>query len=477
MKETLTTTATPEIERALCGCLLFELDANGEGVENLVDADAENGLTAESFTDCAAREVYAAIRSMADKGIAYTIPALTDAMRKSGALDKIGGVAIIEEMIDNATGAADEAYYRRLVIDAHNRRKTVSYANALIASAQNPNASLEFSIGKAETELNTITNRNTEKKFYEVTDEVTECYINEIRNPSGFYGLSTGYRGLDHFTKGMKPGQLVVIAARPGIGKTSLAMNIAECVALGHNIDYSTMTNAPKVNPDTGKKPAVLYFSLEMGREELVDRMIKGLSGVVKPKLKQPSVSENRMVEQVTRAGAELRNAPLEIVARGGLDIIDIMRIARRVKRARGLSLIVVDYLQLAKAEKFSKQTKAIEVGAITGGLKTLAIECGVPVIALSQFSREAEKNANEPALFHLRDSGSIEQDCDIAILLSRAKFTQTDHTALITKAEIAKNRSGNTGRAWLRFNGELTRYFDTSKEERQKADELDGKK
>ena len=294
-------------------------------------------------------------------------------------------------------------------------------------------------------------------------------------------GLSTGYKYLDETLQGLKPGEMIVIAARPSVGKTSLAMNIAESCALGMD-----MNNVP-VRYDNGKRHPVAIFSLEMPVEQLTKRMLAGRAKINMWKLNRNLVAKSEKAEMtdnlmrnlvprsekqmltnnLMQAMGELKSAPIYVDDTAGLDVMDLRARARRMKKQHGIELIVIDYLQLCCCREGARQSRQIEVSMISQQIKAMAKELKVPVIVLSQLSRANEKGDDKdevPKLSHLRDSGAIEQDADMVFLLRRpcrSKTAQWHDDELLAIVDVAKNRNGETGEVDLNFYKQGTRFGD----------------
>jgi replicative DNA helicase len=255
---------------------------------------------------------------------------------------------------------------------------------------------------------------------------------------------------------------MIVVAARPSVGKTSFAMNIAECVAMGQDI------NGMPTKCDGGKKHPVLIFSLEMSTTSLANRMLTGRAGVNVWRLQRGLMPKNERLEasnNLLKAASDLRSAQIYIDDTSGLDVADMRARARRMKRIHNIELIVIDYLQLCNCREYSKQGRQLETSRISNQIKAMAKELAVPVIVLSQLSRGNEQRGDSdevPKLSDLRDSGAIEQDADMVFLLrrpSRSKKAMWHDDELLAIVDVAKNRNGETGEVRVDFDGEFTRF------------------
>jgi replicative DNA helicase len=278
-------------------------------------------------------------------------------------------------------------------------------------------------------------------------------------------GMSTGLTHLDEKLQGLKNSEMIVIAARPSVGKTSLAMNIAESCALGLD-----MNNVP-VKTDGGKRHPVMVFSLEMPVEALAKRMIAGRAQVNTWRLNRGLCTKDekrRLTQNLSIATEELRGAPLIVDDTAGLDVMDLRARARRAKKQHGIELIVIDYLQLCTCREAARMgSRQIEVSMISQQIKAMAKELKIPVIVLSQLSRANEQRGDKeekPKLSDLRDSGAIEQDADVVFLLRRPSRTATSKDAAdeqLAIIDVAKNRNGEIGEVKVNFYREYTRFGD----------------
>ena len=281
-------------------------------------------------------------------------------------------------------------------------------------------------------------------------------------------GLSTGYKYLDETLQGLKPGEMIVIAARPSVGKTSLAMNIAESVALGMD-----MNNVP-VRYDNGKRHPVAIFSLEMPVEQLTKRMLAGRARINMWRLNRnlvPKSEKEMLTGSLMQAMGELKTAPIYVDDTASLDVMDLRARARRLKKRYGIELVVIDYLQLCTCREGARQNRQIEVSMISQQIKAMAKELKIPVIVLSQLARAPEQRGDKyekPKLSDLRDSGAIEQDADVVFLLRRPSRNPKDPESqdqTLAYVDIAKNRNGETGEVKMNFVREWTRFLDREPE------------
>jgi len=273
-----------------------------------------------------------------------------------------------------------------------------------------------------------------------VIDQIDEAYS----NPNSMRGLPTGFTDFDNMTGGLRPGDLVIVAGRPSMGKTTLAVNMAEYAALHHG----------------EKRASVAIFSMEMPSEQVITRMLSSVGGVPLHNLRSGKINDDDWV-RITSATTQLSEARIFVDETPALSPMELRARARRVKREHGLDLIVVDYLQLMQVPG-NKENRATEIGEISRGLKVLAKELSCPVIALSQLNRGVEQRENKkPVMSDLRESGSIEQDADMILLIYRPEVYDRENQLIKGMAEIdlVKHRNGEIGEFKLTFQGQFTRF------------------
>jgi len=285
--------------------------------------------------------------------------------------------------------------------------------------------------------------------------------------PGSVSGLPTGLRNLDRKLRGLRNGEMIVLAARPSMGKTSLAMNIAECVALGRDMQDRAFEG------DAAKGRPVAIFSLEMAQEALALRMLCGMAGVPAFQIDSGIGNSQKITQELTRAASKLSKASIYVDDTGGLDVMELRARARRMKKKYNLELVIVDYLQLINYREMARQGRQLETAAISANLKAMAKELKVPVLVLSQLSRAPEQRGDKsakPKLSDLRDSGAIEQDADVVLLLRRPSRNPGDPEAddrTLAIVDVAKHRNGPTGEVRLNFEDSLTRFGDRADEHR----------
>ncbi len=422
-----------EAERSVLGAMLLSAEAMADVVEI---------LDAEDFYRSAHGKIYSAVRALFGHGEPVDVITAVDALRRAGLLDEVGGALYLRDLVDEVPTPASAPHYARIVADAALRRRLIGAAADIMDVAYAGSDEADAIADTAEQRIYDVARREDTEDAAAIGDLVNDAMseLEAIQNrESAYTGLATGFRDLDDLTSGLQPGNLVIIAARPGIGKSSLAMNIARNVAVQHE--------------------PVAMFSLEMSRYEIGMRLLCAEARVPWDRIRNKRVGPDDWT-RVVSAGETLHDAPLSIVDAGNVNIVDIRAKARRLKTGReGLSLIIVDYLQLMTGPLTRRQdNRQQEVAEISRSLKLLAKELKVPILALSQLNRNPEARADKrPQLSDLRESGSLEQDSDVVMFIHRddADPEKKREAELI----IAKHRNGPTGSIRLSFEPSLTQF------------------
>ena len=422
-----------EAERSVLGAMLLSAEAMADVVEI---------LDAEDFYRSAHGKIYSSVRALFGHGEPVDVITAVDALRRAGLLDEVGGALYLRDLVDEVPTPASAPHYARIVADAALRRRLIGAAADIMDVAYAGSDEADAIADTAEQRIYDVARREDTEDAAAIGDLVNDAMseLEAIQNrESAYTGLATGFRDLDDLTSGLQPGNLVIIAARPGIGKSSLAMNIARNVAVQHE--------------------PVAMFSLEMSRYEIGMRLLCAEARVPWDRIRNKRVGPDDWT-RVVSAGETLHDAPLSIVDAGNVNIVDIRAKARRLKTGReGLSLIIVDYLQLMTGPLTRRQdNRQQEVADISRSLKLLAKELKVPILALSQLNRNPEARADKrPQLSDLRESGSLEQDSDVVMFIHRddADPDKKREAELI----IAKHRNGPTGSIRLSFEPSLTQF------------------
>jgi len=437
-----------EAEMGVLGSIL--LDA-----ARVMDLCIEQQLSPDSFYLSAHRLIYETMLEMVNQGAAIDLLTVTDRLRAAGKLDAVGGSLYLDRLVDSTPTAAHAEYYIDIVRQKHLLRCIIACAREAESACFESDESADLVLSKVEQSFMDITERQHGfvASWPEAIKKTMEHIERILSSRRGLTGLSTGFINLDRILQGLRPGEMIVLAARPSMGKTSLAMNIAEHVALGHN------------DPDRRGHP-VGVFSLEMSHEALVLRMLCSHARVSAHKLAEGYVSSAEFHGKLTQAASILSKAPIFLDDTGGLDIMELRARARRMKKKHNIELIVVDYLQLLHSKEYAKQGKQIETAHISGNLKAMAKELRIPVLVLSQLSRAPDQRdkLGKPKLSDLRDSGAIEQDADVVCMLRRPCKYPDDEAAedeTLAIVDVAKHRNGPTGEVELNFFEEFTRFED----------------
>ena len=459
-----------EAERAVLGSIL--LDTTGRSDDRVMDECRTRGIVAEAFYDPANRAIYSVMLEMSMASKPLDALALIEELRRSGRLEAVGGVGYIQALIDQVPTTAHAEHYIGIVRGKYLRRLMIERATKVVEKCfdEGEYPDPQVVLGEAEKTFLEIGGSAGNTMPWSAAIDDSFKRIDRMFESGGklMEGLSTGYKYLDETLQGLKSGEMIVIAARPSVGKTSLAMNIAESCALGMD-----MNNIP-VKYDNGKKHPVAIFSLEMPVEQLTKRMLAGRAHLNMWRLNRnlvPRSEKQVMTNNLMQAMGELRSAPIFVDDTAGLDVMDLRARARRMKKQHDIELIVIDYLQLCCCREGARQGRQIEVSMISQQIKAMAKELKVPVIVLSQLSRANEQRGDKyekPKLSDLRDSGAIEQDADVVFLLRRPSRNSNDPESqdlTLAYVDIAKNRNGETGEVKMNFIREWTRFLDREPE------------
>ena len=449
-----------EAERGVLGSILLDTASDSR----VLDLCTENGIVAESFFAPANQLLFATLSEMLHAGLTIDPLTLTERLRALKRLEQIGGAAYIQALIDETPTAAHAEYYIHIVRQKYLLRTVITCAREAERRCFNEAINADLVLGEVEQQFLSIADqRNNLSCTWPQAINNTMGYVDRLFSlgQGAVPGLPTGFRNLDKKLKGMRNGEMIVLAARPSMGKTSLAMNIAECVALNRDI-YNRPMKGEQAQPHP-----VAIFSLEMSTEALAMRMLCGSAGVPSYQIDQSTVNPKKINQLLTRAASELSRAPIYVDDTGGLDVFELRARARRMKKRYNIELIIIDYLQLCNCREFAKQGRQIETSQISGQIKAMAKELKLPVIVLSQLSRAPEQRGdktNKPKLSDLRDSGAIEQDADVVLLLRRPCKAQSDpefDDKTLAIVDVAKHRNGPTGEVRLNFEDALTRFAD----------------
>lgn len=409
-------------------------------------------LKPDDFYRPAHKILFKDMMSLADRGEAIDIVTIKSSLESTDELGMVGGISYIAEVVNAVPTSAHAEHYAKIVAKKAQLRSIIGNLSDSIGNAYDEDMDIDEIITKTERSLIEVSQASNKSSFRPIHDVLLENHskIEErSNNTSQITGIETGFYDFDKLTTGLHEDQLIVLAARPAMGKTALALNIAQNVA-------------------TKSNKAVAVFSLEMGAESLVERMLSAEGTIINNHIRTGNLTVNEW-QRLIYAQGQLAEAPIFIDDTAGVKITDIRARARRLSQETdGLGLIVIDYLQLIQGSRSDNRQQ--EVSEISRQLKIIAKELKVPVIALSQLSRGVEqRNDKRPIMSDLRESGSIEQDADIVAFLYRDAYYQDKKEGQleneITELIIRKNRHGNLGTVKLYFHKEYTKFSSVEEE------------
>ena len=422
-------------EKAVLGSMLISQDAVADVVE---------AIRGNDFYHPAHETIFEAVVELFGQGIRPDVLTVADALTKRGQLTKIGGATYLNELTDGVRVAANASYHAKIVGERAMLRRLIDAGTRIVqlGYAEDGGEPIDL-VNLAQAEMYRVADRGA-KEDYVAVGSIIEDALNEIEaagsRGGAIRGIPTGFGKLDSVTQGLHPGQMVVIAARPGLGKSTLALDFARTAAIRD-------------------RRTTAFFSLEMPKIEILQRLLSAESDVLLAKMRSGDLNENDWMK-VHKIQDKIKGAPLYIDDSPNLSLMEIRAKARRIKQQHGLELVVIDYLQLMTSGKDKVESRQQEVSEFSRSLKLLAKELEIPVIALSQLNRGPEQRADKrPALSDLRESGSIEQDADVVILLHRDLGDQdrAGEADLI----LAKHRNGQTCDIPVLFQGHISRFAD----------------
>lgn len=433
-----------EAEMSLLGAIL---------IDDEVLANVSDRLKAQDFYDKRHAAVYAAMFRLYEHHKPVDLLTLSDELTKKNQLDTVGGSSYLTELTNYVPTAAHAEAYADMIVQKAVRRRLIKASSDIAELGFDEDTNIQELLETAESELFSVSETSVKQDLVSLEQILTESFdrIEELhRDRNKLRGIRTGWRDLDNMTAGLQRSDLIILAARPSMGKTTLVTNLA----------YNVATKANQ---------SVLFFSLEMSKEQLVDRMLADASGVDAWNIRTGNLNDEDF-EKLSNAMGEMAEAPIFIDDTPGLSVLEMRTKARRQAHTQPLGLIIVDYLQLMQGSSRGGDFNRVqEVSEISRGLKLIARELNVPVIALSQLSRSVEsRNPQIPQLADLRESGSIEQDADIVMFIYREDYynPETDRQH-VTDLILSKHRNGPTGRIELYFHPERLRFMSLDKQER----------
>lgn len=428
-----------EAEQAVLGAMLLDQDAALRAAELIGDA---------MFYREAHRRLFRAMIALTERRVVIDHVTLRDELMRRGELDAAGGLDYLAELVDSTPTAANLEFHARIVKDKAVLRSLIEASTQIITEAYDQRDSAADLLDRAEGRIFQISQQRGSEGFTRIKEMLWPAMERiETLQKSGkaITGVPSGFAGLDELTSGFQGSELVIIAARPSMGKTAFVLNIATNAAMeGHG---------------------VAVFSLEMSKESLVQRMLTAEARVDSQRVRRGMLRDTDFTH-LARAAGVLQSCKLWIDDTPSLSLLEMRSKARRLKVENDVRMIVVDYLQLMRSPEYA-ENRVQEISDISRSLKGLARELAVPVVALSQLSRASEQRGGErrPILSDLRDSGAIEQDADLVIFIHRPEYYDREDETKRGLAEImlSKNRNGPTGEVELRFNREYTRFDNLS--------------
>ena len=429
-----------DAEKSLLGAVLIDEE---------VLPDATEIVKAADFYDKTHQAIFDGMISLYEKHKPVDLLTLTDELKKKKQLEAVGGSSYLTELTNYVPTSAHAQAYADIVARCAVRRRLIKASADITELSYNEDSEITELLGKAEAELFNVSDQSLKQDLTSMEEILNASFdrLEELhKNKGAIRGLKTGYRDLDNKTAGLQKSDLIVIAARPAMGKTTLVTNLA-------------------YNAATISKKAVLFFSLEMSKEQLIDRMLTDASGVDSWNIRTGNLSDDDF-SKISDAMGEMAEAPIFIDDTPGMTVMEMRTKARRAAHDNELGMIIIDYLQLMQGSSRSNDNRVQEVSEISRGLKLIARELDVPVVALSQLSRSVEsRNPQIPQLADLRESGSIEQDADLVMFIYREDYYNPDTDRQhITDLIIAKHRNGPTGKVELYFHPERLRFMSLDK-------------
>ncbi len=421
-----------EAEESVLGAVLLSVDAANEVMDH---------VHPEDFYVPAHQAIFESMRELFDSSQAIDAVTVSEVLRRKGELEKIGGVQYLTRLVDIVPSTSNVVYYAGIVEEHAKRRELIRAGSSITDFAFNIDEDIVSVLDRSEQAVLGVAEKRASQTLLEVGpmfNEVLEHIEMLEQQGSDMTGLATGFVDLDKKLAGLQPANLVVIAGRPAMGKSSLALNIA--------------TNAAA----TGEPVAI--FSLEMSKEEIVQRILSSVGKVDSMKLRSGQLGA--LWQRIVDAAGRMYKAPIYIDDSPIVTVTDIRAKCRRLKRKKGLALVVVDYIQLMEAT--GSENRQQEIAQISRNLKNLARELEVPIIAMSQLNRSLEgREDKRPRLSDLRESGSIEQDADVVMFIYRHEYYHPEDQEKkgIAEVIVAKHRAGSTGPVEMTFQPEFTRF------------------
>ncbi|MBO7337955.1 MAG: replicative DNA helicase [Paludibacteraceae bacterium] len=442
-----------DMERAVIGAMMIERDAYDKVCEI---------LNPNSFYDTKLGKIYQAIVDLSVKEEPVDLMTVSEQLKKNGTFEEVGGDMALMNLTENVGSAAHIEYHARIVADKNLARELIRLSSDVLSSAYNPETDIDELMNSAEGRLFEVSQKNVKKDFVKVSSVITEARQRidaAAQQKEGISGLATGFEKLDEMTAGWQPSDLIIIAARPAMGKTAFVLSMAKNIAV-----------------DMGQP--VGLFSLEMSNVQLTNRLISNVCEIDSKNIKTGRLTgdEWRRLEERIKL---LEDAKLYLDDTPSLSVFELRTKARRLVKEYGVKLIIIDYLQLMNANGMNFGSREQEVSTISRSLKGLAKELDIPIIALSQLNRSVESRVGaadkgkgaRPQLSDLRESGAIEQDADMVCFIHRPEYYKIyedekgESLQGIAEIIIAKHRNGAVGDVRLRFRGEMAKFMNLTDE------------
>ncbi len=435
-----------DLEEAVLGAMMIDK----KGIDDVIDI-----LHPDAFYEIKHQEIYRAMFTLFQESKPIDLLTVSNALKKAGKLDLVGGDFHLIRLTQKVASSAHIEFHARIILQKYIQRRLIAISSDIIENAYDESTDVFDLLDEAESKLFEVTQGNLKKSSEGAGDLVKQALkkIQEISQKEGMSGLATGFSKLDALTSGWQPSDLIIIAARPGMGKTAFVISMAKNMAINFN-------------------HAVAVFSLEMSSVQLITRMISSETGLTSEKLRKGNLERHEW-EQLNVKVKKLSSAPIFIDDTPSLSIFDLRAKARRLVSQHKVKILVIDYLQLMTAGTAAKGggNREQEISTISRNLKALAKELDVPVIALSQLSRAVETRggSKRPLLSDLRESGAIEQDADIVSFIYRPEYygmtewDDDDHSPCEGQGEfiVAKHRNGGLDNIRLKFTGHLAQFSD----------------
>ena len=432
----------PDIEEAVLGALLLEPESI---------ADVRDTLVPECFYKQENRKIFMAISALASRHAAVDIYTVAQELAKNGELDEVGGEVYLSRLSMKIAAAAHLEYHTTILVQKYIQRELISISYQTIKDSFEDNIPVDDLLDNTQERLFSLADRNMRKDYQNISD-ILSAVIDDLQKDQekgdGLSGVPSGYTGIDRVTLGWQPSDLIIIAARPSMGKTAFVLTMARNIAVEHNVP-------------------VAFFSLEMSSKQLVKRLMISETGLPAEKIKGGKKLEEYEWSQLNDRLNALSKAPLYIDETPSLSIYEFRSKARRLVSSQQVKLIIIDYLQLMTGPPELKGMREQEVSSISRSLKAIAKELDVPIIALSQLSRAVETRGGEkrPQLSDLRESGAIEQDADIVMFIHRPDYygLSQDGAPGQTDIIIAKHRNGEVTDVPMRFRSSEVKFVDAT--------------